>query len=418
MPGIPQSGVAAYLTDRVNNGFNTINFYGMCGGTGNCPASGAANDGTLPFTVGTDANSYDLSTPNNAYWTEVDSVIIAAANKGLVVLFTPIPWGVNFSLALKNTTGPVNYPTKNYSFGVFLGNRYKNFPNIIWHFGQDFRVGGVFPTEPYTDMMAQVMAGVASVDSNHLITCQLDSARSYSQQENTVGNSLYNSTLNTSFVYTYYETYDYVLAAYNDPNTMPVFLGEANYEGANNTGALSSNANAFITRLQMWWTMASGGAGHEWGNEHVSHFDNISPTWQSQLDTTATTQVQWLTKLFMQFSWWNLVPDQSHMIVTAGDGTYNANNENLFTATHATTAYIPSGSQASLSITYTPVATNTLSVNMAMFTKSMNASWYDPTTGTSMTITGSPFAHSGSQNFTPPSGPHADATHDWVLVLQ
>ncbi|MGB8456791.1 MAG: putative collagen-binding domain-containing protein, partial [Candidatus Acidiferrum sp.] len=104
--------------------------------------------------------------------------------------------------------------------------------------------------------------------------------------------------------------------------------------------------------------------------------------------------------------------DQSHVVVTAGYGTYNANNLNLFNATYATTIW----DGANYSITYTPVST-TLIVNLGVFSKPLTASWYDPTTGASSVISGSPFANSGAQNFTTPSAAHADGTHDWVLVL-
>lgn len=195
---------------------------------------------------------------------------------------------------------------------------------------------------------------------------------------------------------------------------MPVFLGASNYETANNADLLSSPANAFITRLEMWYTMTSGASGHEFGDAHVNHFDSASPTWQSQLDTTATLQVKYLTNLFNQLQWWILVPDQNHQVVTAGFGTANPNNENLYNATYATTAWNPSGS---LAITYTPVST-TLSVNMANFSKPMTASWFDTTTGASTAITGSPFANSGSHSFATLSAARSDETHDWVLVLQ
>ena len=124
--------------------------------------------------------------------------------------------------------------------------------------------------------------------------------------------------------------------------------------------------------------------------------------------------MKYLTNLFNQFPWWNLVPDQSHKIVTSGYGTYNTTNENLTTSTYATTAWITDGS---LAIVYTPVAT-TLALNMTNFSKPMNVSWYDPTTGISTTVPGSPFANSGSLNFTTPGPAHSDGTHDWVLVLQ
>lgn len=102
----------------------------------------------------------------------------------------------------------------------------------------------------------------------------------------------------------------------------------------------------------------------------------------------------------------------NHQVVTGGFGTAAPNNENLYNATYATTAW-----SGSLAITYTPVAT-TLTVNMANFPNPMTASWYDPTTGNSTAIAGSPFANSGAHSFTTPGTAHSDGTNDWVLVLQ
>ncbi len=403
MPAIAQSAVAAYLTDRINNGFNAIDFYFMCAGAGTCPASGAAFDGTLPFTTGSGPSSYDLSTPNSAYWSEVDSVVSKAAADGLVVFVNPIPWGVAFSSTLQN-----NGATKDFNFGAFVGNRYKNYSNIIWHVGQDFDASSL-PSSTDLNYEAQLIAGIRSADQNHLITCQLNYDSSYSQQANSIGNATYNADLTTDFVYTYYETYDYMLAGYNSSPTLPAIMGEANYETGNNTSMLSLPADAFITRLEMWYPMTSGATGFEFGNEHVNHFDS---SWQTNLDTTATTQVKYVAKLFSQYQWWKFAPDQSHALVTAGYGSYNGGNGNLYTANYATTTW--DGSTAAM--IYTPVST-TLTVNMANFSKSMTAFWYDPTTGNSTAISGSPFTNSGSQNFTTPSTAHSDGTHDWVLVL-
>jgi uncharacterized protein (TIGR03382 family) len=99
--------------------------------------------------------------------------------------------------------------------------------------------------------------------------------------------------------------------------------------------------------------------------------------------------------------------------VTAGYGTYSANNENLTTSTYATTAWVPDGS---LAIVYAPVAT-TLTVDLASFSGPVTAAWFDPTTGASTPVSGSPFANSGSFGFATPSGAHTDGTHDWVLAL-
>jgi hypothetical protein len=202
-----------------------------------------------------------------------------------------------------------------------------------------------------------------------------------------------------------------MLAAYNSSPVLPTLLGEANYETGNNMGTLSSPANAFITRQEMWYAMTSGATGHIFGNEHVNHFDS---SYQSNLDTTATKQVKYLSQLFNQYPWWTFAPDSAHVVVTAGYGSYNGNNGNMYNATYATTAW----DGADHSVTYTPVST-TLTVNMAKFSQPVKASWYDPTTGNTTVVSGSPFANSGLQNFTTPSGTHSDGTNtnDWVLVL-
>ncbi len=426
--GSTTSSIQQYLNDRKTNGFNTINFYGACASTsGTCPPSGAANNGQLPFLTGNTNATYDLSTPNPNYWSQVDNVINQANSLGLVVLFEPLPWGVDFGTAMENTTGPVNYiscgnpvtlpcNSHDYNFGVFLGSRYKNSPNIIWQFGQDFR-GANLPDATFMDYQAQVIAGVASVDKNHLITAQMNYYRSYTQEAESLANANFNSNVNLSFVYTYYETYDYIHSAYAASPTMPAFLGESNYETANNTGLLSpSAANAFITRMEMWWPMTSGATGFEFGNEHVNHFDS---SWQSNLDTTAALQVKYVVQLLNTLPWQNLVPDTNHVIVTTGFGTCNstsANNENLYNATCATTA-ADSLASATVSVTYTPVSAPNLTVAMTKFSKTtINASWYDPTTGASQAI-GS-FSNTGTQIFPTPGAAHADGTHDWVLVLQ
>lgn len=434
--GSTNSSILQYLNDRKTNGFNTINFYGACASnSGTCPPSGAANNGQLPFLTGNSSATYDLSTPNPNYWSQVDNVINQASSLGLVVLFEPLPWGNDFGTSMEPNTPPVNYKScgnpvtlpctsNDYNFGVFLGNRYKNFPNIIWQFGQDFR-GTNLPDATFMDYQAQVIAGVASVDTNHLINAQMNYYRSYTQQAESLANANFNSHVNVSFVYTYYETYDYAHLAYAASPTMPAFLGESNYETANNTNLLSSPANAFITRMEMWWPVTSGAAGFEFGNEHVNHFDSTSPTWQFELDTTATLQVKYVAQLLTTLPWQNLVPDTNHAIVTGGFGTCSGtsttigpNNENLYNATCATTA-ADSLTSATLALTYTPVSTTNLTVDMTTFSKTtINASWYDPTTGASQAINGSPFSNTSTQMFSTPSTAHADGTHDWVLVLQ
>ena len=202
-----------------------------------CVASGATFDGILPFTSGTDPSNYDISTPNNAFWSEVDNVIATAAADGLVVLFDPIE-ASDYLPALRNAG-----PTKAFNFGVYIGNRYANSPNIIWRNGEDFQTWNTSSTD--NNLVVQVMAGIASVDKNHIQTAELNYQRSYTNQD-----TVMQPYLNLSYVYTYYETYDYALQSYNSSPTMPSFLGEANYDAGNDTGNLLSPAGPLVIRRQ------------------------------------------------------------------------------------------------------------------------------------------------------------------------
>jgi len=277
----------AYFASRQSLGFNTVNIFSCS--HGNCPSTGATADGQLAFSgtitsscSGASRTDYDLATPNPLYWAEIDNFINMAASYGLVVLIDPL------TTADYLNDMRASGPTKVLNFGAYLGNRYKNFPNIIWELGNDFQTWtSTTPTCPGTvsdnTLVQQLMAGVASADTNHIQTIQLDYYRTYSNQDATVV-----PYIQTDGVYTYYETYDYALKAYNSTPVSPVFLTEANMEGANNTNLLTSPANGLVLRRQMYWMMTSGAAGHVWGNTHVNHSDLTTPTWQSQLNTPAT----------------------------------------------------------------------------------------------------------------------------------
>jgi Putative collagen-binding domain of a collagenase len=59
---------------------------------------------------------------------------------------------------------------------------------------------------------------------------------------------------------------------------------------------------------------------------------------------------------------------------------------------------------------------NSITLDMSKFSGSTTARWYDPTNGTFHSISGSPFANSGSHQFTTP-GANSAGDSDWVLLL-
>ena len=394
---IGPTDMVTYMSTRASQGFNAIQVIIPCDTYISCPASMLSFSGVAPFTSGTSQSNYDLSAPNPAYWSIVDNMLSIAAANNLVVFLNPMDAGGLLPLLETNGT------TKVFNFGVFLGNRYKNTANLVWDFGDDFQSWNSNPSD--NDLISQLMAGIASADPNHLIDIELDYLKSYSNQDT----AKLAPVLSLDAAYTYYETYDEVLQAYNSAPTLPVFMVEANYEGENNHAAYSGTAGPFILRKQEYWTMTSGATGQIYGSYYTNHFVN---GWQSNLNTPGALEVKYVMKLFGSLPWWNLVPDQLHQVVTSGYGTYNGSNENIPAATYATTAWVTDGS---LAVVYDP-AGNALTVNLAKFSGPVTARWYDPSNGTFTAITGSPFANSGSQAFSTPGANH-DGNPDWVLVL-
>ena len=58
-----------------------------------------------------------------------------------------------------------------------------------------------------------------------------------------------------------------------------------------------------------------------------------------------------------------------------------------------------------------------ITVELASFAGGLTASWFDPTSGRSIAVEGSPFANRGSRDFIPPTRNSA-GDGDYVLVLE
>lgn len=394
---LSSNDMAAYMANRAVLGFNALWVNLLCDSYTGCNSNGKTYDGVAPFTSGSDPSSYDLSTPNNEYFSRVDSMLSMASTYNLIVFLDPIETGGWLS-TLEN-----NGANKAFNYGVYIGNRYKTFGNIVWLQGKDFQSWSSSSTD--NTLVQQVMAGIASVDTNHLQTIELNYNSSYSNQDPTLSTLL---TLDSA--YTYYETYDIVLQSYASLPTIPAYLVESNYEYENNTGALLTAAGPYVLREQAYWTLLSGGTGQIYGNHYIWSF---CPGWQSYMNSPGALEIQYINQLFGRFSWWSLVPDAAHTIVTGGYGTYNGANSDLTTATYCTTSRITDGS---LALSYCPKST-VLTVDLSGFPGRVTAQWYDPSSGAFSVIAGSPFQNSGTQNFATPSQNH-DGDPDWVLVLQ
>ena len=146
MINLSEADMATYMADRQAQGFNTIWVNLLCTSYTYCNTDGTTYDGIAPFTAhlagGNDVAHYNLATPNPAYFARVDDMINLAAQNGLEVVLDPIETSASClasTTACWEATLDNNGAAADLAYGQYLGNRYKNFDNIIWMSGNDFQ---------------------------------------------------------------------------------------------------------------------------------------------------------------------------------------------------------------------------------------------------------------------------------------
>ena len=386
---LSEADAELFLRNRRSYGFNTVWINLLCASYTGCKADGTTFDGIAPFTA---AN--DLSTPNEAYFARADRMLQLAVKYGFLVILDPAETGSWLSV-LQN-----NGAIKARAYGRYLGTRYKGFSNIVWMSGNDFQSWRTLSDDA---LVRAVALGIKDTDPNHIHTVELDAPVSSSLDDSTWAPII---SLNAAYVY--YPTYAEVLHAYNQSMFVPVFMVEANYEFENNTRV--DPTTPAILRRQEYWTSLSGATGQLYGNHYTWGF---FPGWQTHLDTPGAMQIAYVKALFEPRAWYELVPDQTHTVVTAGYGTFSGSGSNSAND-YVTAARTPSGK---LVIAYVPSA-RTVTIAMSQLSGPATVRWYDPVVGTFTTsIVGSPFANTGLSSFTTP-GTNAGGDEDWVLILE
>jgi lysophospholipase L1-like esterase len=330
-----------------------------------------------------------FTTPNEAYFAHADYVIKSAQQKGLTVLLVPIyldtdeGWGNEVNSATESDM---------LLWGQYVGNRYKNYSNIIWVIG-----GDIDPTFAKAKVQ-KVAEGIKQYNSNALFTAH--NIRGQMAIDPWSGaswlnlNDIYSS--DTSIV-------SDSNRAYKIAPAKPFFLLEGIYENEHSITAQG-------LRAQIYWTMLSGGIGQVFGNCPMWSFDTTTATsycdpninWKDELDSTGTKDVIYSKNLFQSIAWQTLVPDFNHAILTSGYGTIGQSNYAMAAMT----------SDKSTIIAYTPVQ-RTMTVNTgALNGASIKSRWYNPRDGTYVDL--GTATKTSSRTYTTPttSGP------DWVLVIE
>jgi hypothetical protein len=391
---LSDADVVTYLTDRASRKFN-VTWMAL---TDNSFQSNAPEDyyGNVPFD-GADFTNFDT-----AYWAHIDYVIQQAAARGITVVASPAFVGLTSSGGYLNSYLDSSDSVMT-AYGAWLGNRYANYPNIIWSLGGDsnYEISGLY------QKINALAAGIQSADPNHLMTAELcpqgtcGFGYSSTQDDWTAANvGTSPAPMNLNWIY---DQQAYIQAGcatnYARPGAWPQLIGETWYEGTDGLTALQ-------IREEGYWGVLSGCTlGYLFGNNAIwtmgGPYDTMGETWQSQLDSNGSVTQQYMGALMRSREFWKMVPDSNNQTLTAGYGSGSTLSVAARTSDGQTViAYIPNGNAT------------TVTLNMSMISSSSNAAnswWFNPSTGATTLI--GKFATSGSRSFTPPG------SNDWVLVI-
>jgi Protein of unknown function (DUF4038)/Putative collagen-binding domain of a collagenase len=398
---LSDADVQSYLADREARGFNAI----WVGLADNAYSNHPPKDfyGNVPF------NGADFTNENPAYWEHVDRTLSWAAQRGIAVFASPAFVGFGcrdgYCESYRNSSTAVLT-----AYGKFLGNRYKEFSNIIWLIG-----GDADPAD--SDVQAKLYAlaaGIKSEDRVHLMTTE--NYRGSSSEDVWSGSPW----LDLDALYLKPLEIPAKANADYEAGNYPIFMMEDWYEGDHSMTELD-------VRKEGYWAVLGGCTlGRLFGNNTIWNFnwpEAPSGPWKGQLGSVGSVGQSILGKLFRSREHWLLVPDIHHRVLTAGYDSRPSldlakerlrsvvyqvpfrTGSNLSVAARTSDgrtiiAYVPNGNAA------------TITVDMGRISDPASQAkcwWYNPRDGSSTSIGN--FAARGFRKFTPPDA------NDWVLTL-
>jgi len=376
-----------YLKDRVAKGFTVIQAYVIRGLGPRHPDGNSSLLGESPFV------DRDPTKPNEAFFRNVDYVVNRANELGLVMgLVTAKSWHVN------KTPEQVFNEKNAYTFGKFLGQRYKN-NAVLWYPGGD--------SVPGQDDAVWVAMAKGVRDG-----CGGTQLISYHGSGQTSSSTWYHkadwldfNTIQSGHTFAS-DSYKFVSKDYALSPPKPTVDMEPAYEN-HPTGAGKPRVDTHKVRTQAYIAMLAGAAGHAYGSLDLFWFfkpdDGPFPRegfqdWRTAMKYPGTGQMGFVRRLFEQRPWYKLIPDQSVLASDPGDGPFRV------VAARA--------DDGSFVIVYLPEG-EPVNIHMDRVSgKSVKAQWYDPREGTWQQI--GQYPNSGRRDFVAPS---RGAQDDWVLVL-
>jgi len=411
----PVTGYQTFINSCISLGYNSLEMHVLDHDPrGNHPPFNG--DGDMPFLKKLDGSDWagslvysdinkeapDLTTPNEKYWTYVDTFLSYCESRGILVFFFPAYVGYVGSNQGWMEELIANGTTKSEAYGAWIASRYRNQKNLVWMLLGDM---GRF-TISQRNAEGALIRGLKSVSGQQSIfySGEADSGQNSTDQKD-FGDQM---TLNGTYTWGHTSLPALGRLAYSHTPVIPAYLLEEPYDEEGPDGNhVNPHAIQPVRRFQ-WWGWLSTIGGYVAGNGYVWPF--VEPHWRHHLDTPGARDMGRLNSFIKSITWWDLVPsglNGMRNLITDGGGMDSD-------ADYVSAAATPSGT---LLVAYVPPAhAGDITVDLTGMGKTIEGTWFDPTSATNTKIPGSPFTNKGTRKFTPP-GINSNGHHDWVLVL-
>jgi hypothetical protein len=394
-----------YLRTRAGQGFTVIQAVALAEFEGVMTPNAY---GRLPLKTGADGLP-DPARPDadgpDSYWDHVDAVVRLAESLGLYVALLPT-WGDKFNKAWGK--GPEIFTPDNARvYGRWLGERYRDAPNIVWVLGGDRSL----VTRKHFDIVRRMAEGLKEGDGGaHLISFHPQGGDSSSRQlhdEPWLDFNMIQSGHGEALI----ANDARVLADVAREPTKPVLDAEPCYED-HPIGFKPANGyfDAADVRKAAYYALLSGACGHTYGHHSVWAMADgplagaasggepgnyILMGWREALRRPGAEQMRWLRALGERFAPTGFASDPG---LLAGNFE-GAGRQVAARGAGCVVVYSPTGP-------YVDVSTDAGGLDPA------GARWYDPRGGT---LSDAPASIAGKalRFFTPTAG----RGEDWVLIV-
>ncbi|MBA4851270.1 DUF4038 domain-containing protein [Emticicia sp. BO119] len=308
----------AFLDSLKEEGFNTV----MVSVVSNAPSQMGGNppywQGISPFTT-----KWDFSTPNEAYFKHVDNFFTMAAQRGMFVMALPFYMGYRGDGSQgwwDELLNPNNSPAKMTKYGEFIGDRYKNTPNVMWVAGGDNNTEGDFYTFEINMLKAIKAKAPHQLWTGHF-DCNLSNF--WSTQ-----NKLYADLMDIDGEYVWTESLlfeegpQYVSELKQYKKGKMIMQLDLSYE--HDVPHYADNENYQWMRRKMYDGLLSGCAGTSFSSGEMTNQCYSFKNWKPLMNTRGMKQVAHCFQLFDALPWHTFVPDETNQIIISGRGEFGA----------------------------------------------------------------------------------------------